>query len=261
MQPDFLGLKGKTAIVWGGAAGMGEATARQLGLAGCRIAIADVNTDNAERAATKLRAHNIDAVAFCVDASNEDQVQKAVIEVEASLGKIELMVTVIGVSSWAGLIDMDLETWNAAHTINLTSFFLPARVVAKAMIKNRTAGSITCVSSLSGVTSSPNHGAYGAAKAAMIQLVRTMAVEWGPFGIRVNSIAPGAIETERVTFDENRRAFMADRLPLGRPGRTDEVAKAALFLASDLASYTTGHTLTVDGGWGATYLFPTPKLG
>ena len=102
--------------------------------------------------------------------------------------------------------------------------------------------------------SAPNHGGYGAAKAGLVNLVRTMAVEWGPHNIRVNAIAPGAIATARVQMTDEALQVMKQRFPLGRPGTTDEIAKGALFLLSDLASYTTGHTLNVDGGWMSTFL-------
>lgn len=142
---------------------------------------------------------------------------------------------------------------------NLKSFFLPARAVACSMINrglvnHGQSGSIMCVASISGMTSASNHVGYGAAKAGMINLVRTMAVEWGPHNIRVNAIAPGAIVTTRVRPDEKALARMKGLFPLGRPGCTDDIAKAVLFLSSDLASYVTGHTLPVDGGWTSTFL-------
>lgn len=255
----LLGLKDKTAIVWGGGAGMGLETAKRLSEAGCRVAIVDQHIECAEQAATQLEGAGATAIALQADATNEAQVNQAVEEAEHKLGPIDVMVTVIGIGVWSSLLDMTEAQLDDAIRLNLKSFFLPARAVARLMINRgvinqEQSGSILCVASISGMTSAPNHAGYGAAKAGMINMVRTMAVEWGPHNIRVNAIAPGAIVTARVQPDEKSLARMKGLFPLGRPGCTDEIGKAALFLSSNLASYVTGHTLPVDGGWTSTFL-------
>lgn len=254
MQNTLLGLEDKTAIVWGGGAGMGEATAKRLGQAGCRVAVVDLTASEAERVVSELSTAGIRAIAVAADATSESQVKDAIRVTESELGPIDLMATVIGIGVWSTLIDMSEDQWNEAQRLNLTSFFLPAREVARSMVEAGRPGAIVSVASVSGLTSAPNHAGYGAAKAGMVNLVRTMAVEWGPHNIRVNAIAPGAIATPRVQMTEDALAVMKQRFPLGRPGKTDEIAKAALFLLSDQSSYVTGHTLPVDGGWTSTFL-------
>lgn len=251
---DLLGINDKTAMVWGGGAGMGEATAKRLASAGCRVAVIDKELTQAERVVAELQEVGHTAVAIGADATVEEDVNAAVGSVEAQLGSIDLMATVIGIGVWSTLLNMTDEQWQDAHRLNLTSFFLPARAVARSMVAGNRTGAIVSVASVSGLTSAPNHGGYGAAKAGLVNLVRTMAVEWGPHNIRVNAIAPGAIATPRVPMPETALSVMKQRFPLGRPGSTDEIAKTALFLLSDLASYVTGHTLPVDGGWMSTFL-------
>lgn len=251
---DLLGLNNKTALVWGGGAGMGEATAIRLAQAGCRVAVIDKELAQAERVVTRLQELGFSALAIGADATVEAEVNAAVATAEAQLGPVDLMATVIGIGVWSTLLDMTDEQWHDAHRLNLTSFFLPARAAARSMIEGNRPGAIVSVASISGLTSAPNHGGYGAAKAGLINLVRTMAVEWGPHAIRINAIAPGAIATPRIQMSDAALSVMKQRFPLGRPGSTDEIAKTSLFLLSDLASYITGHTLPVDGGWTSTFL-------
>ena len=178
----------------------------------------------------------------------------ALAEAEAALGPVDRMATVVGLGVWNQAIDMTLEEFNRSILLNLTSFFLPAQAVARSLRARGAPGAIACVSSVSGLTAAPNHAGYGAAKAGMINLIRTMAAEWGPHGIRVNAAMPGSCATPRLDFGEAGLAKMKELLPLGRPATPDELAKAILFLLSDLASYVTGHNLWVDGGWNSTFL-------
>ena len=254
MEQDIFGIKNKTAIVWGGGAGMGESTVDKLAAAGCRVAVVDMEADRARQVADKVISAGGHAIGLTADATVEAEVEAVIKETEAQLGPIDLMATVIGVGVWSTLLDMSEAQLDDALRLNLKSFFLPARAAARAMINGNRPGAIVCVSSVSGLTSAPNHAGYGAAKAGIVNMVRTMALEWGPANVRVNCIAPGAIATPRIQMGEDALAVMKDKFPLGRPGSTDEIAKAALFLLSDLASYVTGHTLPVDGGWLSTFL-------
>ncbi len=184
---------------------------------------------------------------------------------EAAFGPVDVMATVIGLGVWDQVVDMSLAKFNEAIALNLTSFFLPARAVGRSLLKNGKPGAIACVSSVSGLTSAPNHAGYGAAKAGMINLVRTMADEWGPYGIRVNAAMPGSAATPRLTLNAEGEAkfnaAMKAKIPLGRAATPDELAKAILFLLSDLASYITGHNLHVDGGWTSTFLMQSVGEG
>jgi len=251
---DMLGLTDKVAIVWGGGFGMGERTSLRLAEAGAHVAVVDIVAERAEKIAGEIRAGGRNAVALTADVTDEESVVEALAKAEEALGAVDVMATVIGLGVWGQLLDFTQEQWDQSLRINLTSFFLPARAVARSLIRNGKPGAIACVSSVSGLTAAPNHGGYGAAKAGMINLIRTMAAEWGPHGIRVNAAMPGSCATPRLNFGEAGLAKMKDLLPLGRPATPDELAKAILFLLSDLASYVTGHNLWVDGGWNSTFL-------
>jgi NAD(P)-dependent dehydrogenase (short-subunit alcohol dehydrogenase family) len=250
---DFFKLTDKVAIAWGGGLGMGERSAIRLAEAGCHVAVVDVERERAERVCAEIRALGRRAAPFVADITDEEQVIATVAAAERELGPVDCMVTVVGMAFWKPLLDVSAEDWEKAFAVNLKSFFFTARAVARSLIAHDKPGSIVGVCSVSGLQSGPQHGPYAAAKAGLANLVRTMAVEWGP-NIRVNAIAPGAIRTPRLNWTDEAAAMFKDRVGLGRPGETDEIGKAALFLASDLSSYVTGHTLPVDGGWMAEYL-------
>lgn len=261
MTQDLFGLKGKHAMVWGGGFGMGERTALRLAEVGARVTVIDLEAARAEKIAGEIVAAGGEAIALAADATSENSVVEAHAAAEAALGPLDVMATVIGLGVWDQVVDMSLETFNRSILLNLTSFFLPARAAGRSLLKHGKPGAIACVSSVSGLTSAPNHAGYGAAKAGMISLVRTMADEWGPYGIRVNAAMPGSAATPRLTLNEAGQAAMnaamKAKIPLGRAATPDELAKAILFLLSDLASYVTGHNLHVDGGWTSTFLMQT----
>ncbi|MDG2004688.1 MAG: SDR family oxidoreductase [Novosphingobium sp.] len=251
---DMLGLTDKVAIVWGGGFGMGERTSIRLAEAGAHVAVVDLVPERAESVAAELAAGGAKSVAITADVCSPESVDAALAEAEAALGAVDVMATVIGLGVWGQILDQSMEQWEEAHRINLTSFWNPARAVARSLIRNGKPGAIACVSSVSGLTAAPNHAGYGAAKAGMINLIRTMANEWGPHGIRVNAAMPGVCDTPRLKMGEEGLAKMREKLPMGRPGQPDEIAKGLVFLLSDLASYVSGHNLHVDGGWTSTFL-------
>lgn len=265
MNEDIFGLTGKHAIVWGGGFGMGERTSYRLSQVGARVAVVDLERARAEKIACELEAQGGKAVAIQADVRDEASVEAALATAEAALGPVDVMATVIGLGVWDQVVDMTLAKFNESLSLNLTSFFIPARAVARSLLKHGKPGAIACVSSVSGLTSAPNHAGYGAAKAGMINLVRTMADEWGPYGIRVNAAMPGSCATPRLTLNEEGQAAMnaamKAKVPLGRSATPDEIAKAILFLLSDLASYITGHNLHVDGGWTSTFLMQSIGQG
>lgn len=258
MSDDLFGLAGKHAIVWGGGFGMGERTSYRLSQVGARVAVVDLEKARAEKIAGELNAQGGTAIAIQADVRIEDSVEAALAAAEAALGPVDVMATVIGLGYWDQVVDMSLDKFNESILMNLTSFFLPARAVGRSLLKNKKPGAICGVTSVSGLTAAPNHAGYGAAKAGLINLIRTMADEWGPYGIRVNAAMPGSAATPRLTLNEEGQAAMnasmKAKIPLGRAAQPDELAKAILFLLSDLASYITGHNLHVDGGWTSTFL-------
>jgi 3-oxoacyl-[acyl-carrier protein] reductase len=171
------------------------------------------------------------------------------------MGGLDVVVDVIGEARWGRMVTLDDTDWDDSFDVVLRQFFNIARVAGKHMSDHH-GGVIVAIASVSGLRSAPLHGAYGAAKAGLMALVRTLAVELAPDGVRVNAVAPGAVLTPRVKalMSEARRAESAASIPLGRQAAPEEIATAVAFLASDLASYITGHTLVVDGG--ATAQFP-----
>lgn len=256
-EHDFMKLTGKVAIVWGAGQGMGESSATQLALAGCKIAMVDFHEGRCKAATQRLKDQGFEAVALFADITKEDQVIRATNEAEAALGPLDIMVTIVGVSTWKPLLEVTEEDWVYEHNMNQKSVLYAARAAARSMLKDGRPGSIICVNSVSGLTSAPMHAPYGAAKAGLTNLVRSMAIEWGP-DIRVNAVAPGTIITQRLPLLPEQLAPdspYSTRIPMARRGTTDEIGKAVLFLASDLASYVTSQTLPVDGGWTAGWLF------
>lgn len=245
----LLGLDGRAALVIGGGQGMGEATSRLLAEAGCDVAVADIAEDRAARVAELVTGFGRRGVTVIGDVLDDVQVRGIVAEAEEKLGGIDILVSIVGQSAFAPALEMEPETWDLDMDRNLRYFFVLAREVAKTMIKRAKGGAMIGIASVDGIQGSANHAAYGAAKAGLISLVKSLAVEWAPHGIRVNAIAPGHIVTPRL-FDTNERAaFYADSpIPMQRRGQPEDIAKAATFLASDLASYVSGVTLPVDGG-------------
>lgn len=250
-MPDVrFGLEGKTALVLGGGLGMGESTCRALAEAGCNVAVADIESDRAERVASDIAAVGVRSLPLVVDATDDDAVVAAVARAERELGPLDGMATIIGMAAWAPAVDMSVETWDLDHRRNLRYFFVAAREVGRSMISRGTGGSIVCVASIDGIRSAPYHVSYGAAKAGLINLVKSLSAEWSQHAIRINAVAPGGMITPRIPDKgpDEERALMRT-VPMQRRGTTDDIAKAVLFFLSDLSTYVTGQTLAVDGGY------------
>ena len=253
----LFGLAGRKVLIIGGGQGMGAATARFVARAGADVALVDIVPERAEAVASMVSALGRRGIAITGDVLDDAQIPRIIAEADAKLVGIDAMVCIVGAAAWGSLLDTSAEVWDQQMHLNLRYFFLICQAAAKSMIARGTKGRIVGIASVDGQRASPMRGAYGAAKAGLISLVQTMAVEWAPHNIRVNAIAPGHIVTPRL-FDTPQRAegYAASLLPARRRGTTDEIGKAALFLVSDLASYVNGTTLDVDGGQMAANLFP-----
>ena len=247
-----LGLDGKHAFVAGVGGGIGSACVRALAAAGARVACFDLDADAARDAAVTAGAGGL---ALAGDARKLDDVQAAFDAAVAAGGPVDVAVDVIGEARWGRTVELDDTAWDESFDLVLRHFFNLARVVGRHMAAGN-GGAIVAIASVSGLRSAPLHGPYGAAKAGLMSLVRTLAVELGGDGVRVNAVAPGSVLTPRVAamMSDERRAESAAAIPLGRLASPDDIAKAVVFLSSDLASYVTGQTLAVDGG--ATAQFP-----
>jgi NAD(P)-dependent dehydrogenase (short-subunit alcohol dehydrogenase family) len=249
MTDDIFGLTGKVAIVWGGGAGMGAATAHRLAALGAKIAVVDACESDATLTAASINGSGGSAIAIRADVTKECEIVAAVKQVCEELGSPQVSASVVGVSAWQPLIEMTLDQWEQQLRLNLTPMFLIGREVARQLSADDLPGAMAFVASVSGLQGAASHAAYGTAKGAMTALVRSMAVEWSPIGIRVNCLAPGPVATARIVPSEGMNALLRSRLPLGRFGEIDEMANSLVFLLSDMASYITGETLVADGGW------------
>lgn len=257
----LFNLEGKSALIVGGGEGISLSTARLLAQEGCGVAVADIDAGRAIHVAAEVDLLGQPSISFAADMLDDVQVATVFERAEQELGGIDLLVTIIGQGSFNPITDMTTAQWDRDHRMNLRYFFLNAQLVARSMIARGAPGSIVCISSVEGMQSAPNHASYGAAKAGLINLVRSMAVELAPHHIRVNSVAPGSIATPRIPASPERVKRTAEGLiPFKRLGTTDEVAKAVLFLLSDMASYVTGHTLLVDGGWMSANTIGVPPI-
>ena len=259
-------LEGRVAVVTGGASGLGEATVRLFAAQGARVVVADLQADRGKALADELGAA---ALFSRTDVTREEDVAAAVDLAAAEFGRLDCMFNNAGIVGAVGPIDeVPVEDFDATVAVHLRGVFLGMKHAARLM-KPRRSGVILSTSSIAGVIGGLGPHTYAACKSAVIGLTRNVAAELGPFGIRVNAIAPGNMATPMVAElisgdpDATDRAArgLAKRSPLdGRAGLAEDIAHAALWLASDDAGYVSGHTLTVDGGLTTGSAFPPPKL-
>ena len=245
-------LQGKVAIITGAARGIGHAIAQAALREGASVAIADLNEAGARDAAAKLGGGDGKVLAVGVNVAEQASVQAMVAAVVAAFGRIDVLVNNAGIGAEKPFLETSLEDWNRIIGVNLTGAFLVAQTVAREMIESG-GGKIVNITSISGQRGGTGRAAYGSAKAGLELLTKVMAVELAPYRINVNNIAPGAVDTElaRAAHSDATRAAYAYLIPMTRYGEPDEIADAAIFLCSDESRYVTGHTLNVDGGFGA----------
>lgn len=241
-------LDGKVALVTGGARGIGQAVARAFAREGALVVIADINEAGARDAAAELGP---DAMGLGVDVAVPASVQAMVDAIVAKHGRIDVLMNNAGVGGNTPFLEIPMEEWNRIVGINLTGAFTVAQLCARLMVQGGRGGKIVNVASLSGQRGGNGRAAYGSAKAGLELLTKVMAVELAQYGINVNNIAPGAIETEMAKFahDQATRTAYGNLIPMTRYGTPEEIADAAVFLCSDEARYVHGHTLNVDGGF------------
>jgi NAD(P)-dependent dehydrogenase (short-subunit alcohol dehydrogenase family) len=246
-------LKDKVAIVTGGSRGIGEAIARRFAREGAKVVVASRKLDGLVPVADAIRAAGGEAEAVACHTGKPEDVDALVARTVARFGKVDVLVNNAATNPYFGpLVDTDLGAFDKTFEVNVRGYFAAARAVAKHLLERRAKGSIINVSSVLGTMASPMQGAYGMTKAAVISMTQTLAMELGTEGIRVNALAPGLIETrfsQALTTNQGILDMVLMRCALKRVGQPDDVAGAALFLASDDAAFVTGEVLHVDGGW------------
>jgi NAD(P)-dependent dehydrogenase (short-subunit alcohol dehydrogenase family) len=252
--PDLLRLDGRGFLVVGAGQGIGRQAAHALAQAGARLVCVDNDAGRARAVAAEVAG-----VASVADARERAEVERAVGEAVGALGRLDGLVDIVGMARWADLLDVADEDWDWTFDIVLRHAFLFSQAAGRAMVEAG-GGTMVFVASVSGLTSAPRHAPYGAAKAALMSWVRTLAVELGPRGVRANAVAPGVVWTPRIAamLGEEGRARQAERVPLRRVALPSDIAAAILFLSSDLAGHVNGQTLVVDGGVSALFPYGTP---
>jgi glucose 1-dehydrogenase len=252
-------LKNQKALVTGASSGIGEGCALALGAAGAAVVVNHVsNPDEAERVAKAIRDNGSEAITIRADVSREDQVQAMFSEACRAFGTIDILVNNAGLQRDAPFHSMTLEQWNSVLGVNLTGQFLCAREAVREFLRrgvvpaiSSAAGKVICMSSVHEVIPWGGHVNYASSKGGIMQLMKSMAQELAPKKIRVNSIAPGAIKTaiNRSAWETTEaETALLKLIPYGRVGLPDDIARAAVWLASDASDYVTGTTLFVDGG-------------
>ncbi len=253
--PDYsslLRLDGRGFVVVGAGQGIGRQTAHALANAGATVFCIDNREDLAKEVADEVRG-----IAAVADARSREDVERVVAEARRALGRIHGIADIVGMAKYLDAVDTSDEDWDWTFGMVMRHAFLFSQLAGKAMVEDG-GGVMTFVASVSGIASAPRHAAYGAAKAALMSWVRSLAVELGPSNVRVNAVAPGVVWTPRVSqyLGDKGKQVQSDNAPLRRVAEPSDIASAILFLSSDLASYMSGQTLVVDGGVGVKFPYP-----
>jgi len=242
-------LTGKVALVTGASSGMGRATAIALANQGAKVVVAARRIEKLEALVAEIRSRGKEATAVQMDVTNKSDIEKAVATAASTYGSLDILVNDAGALDYSPFLEMTEEKWDMIIDTNLKGYFLVAQAAAKEMVKNKWGRIINIASVASGGVGigMANLVHYTASKGGVVGLTEAMAAELGQYGILVNAIGPGGIDTE-MTKGADASSF-ANRLSIKRLGKPEEIAAAVVYFASDEASYTTGATLYVDGGW------------
>ena len=251
---DLFNLSGKTAVITGGAAGLGKQMAEALAEFGANVVLAARKVERCENAASEIeRSYGVEAIAVKCDLAMEEDIINLVNETQQTFGRLDILVNNSGTTWGAPAEEYPMDRWQQVININLTGSFIAAQEAFKVM-KRQGSGKIINISSIFGFVGAKNNimdaAAYNASKGALLNLTRDLAVKWAPIGVNVNAISPGWFPThiaEKV-IEMHRKEFL-DYIPAGRFGNDDDLKGAVVYLASKASDYVCGQVLVVDGGW------------
>jgi len=252
--PKFCDLKGKVAIVTGAAKGMGKADALKLSNAGAKVVLADISQQECQIIVDEIKKQKGEALAVKCDVSKKAEIDNLVSETLKQFGKIDILVNNAGIYPFEPFLQMSEQNFEKVIDINLKGCFLVAQACAKEMVKQKSGVIVNITSIAMGQVGVGFAGLthYCASKGGIVAMSQAMALELAPSGIRVNCIAPGAIDTpgaSSTNMDAKAMEAMLAPIPMHRKGKSEEIANAVLFLSSDESSYMTGSVMVVDGGW------------
>lgn len=255
MYLEKYNLDGRIAVVTGGGRGIGLEICRALGEAGATMVIADVNEESAMDAAQALANEGIEAEARALDVTDAAAVTELAADIHSRHGRVDILVNNAGIGRNTDAIDTTDEEWRAIIDVDLNGVFYCARAFGKYMVEHGS-GSVVNLGSMSGIIANKPQpqAAYNASKAAVHLLTKSLACEWASHNVRVNALAPGYVATEMTRPGREKKEWYSmwlEMTPMKRCAEPDEIASAALFLASDASSFITGSVLVVDGGYTA----------
>lgn len=250
----MINLKGKVAIITGARRGIGKADALLLAKLGAKVVVSDISQEECEEVVKEIESNNGQALAIQCDVSKKKEVDEMVKKTVKEFGSIDILVNNAGICEFKPFLDMSEEEWDKTININLKGYFLCAQAAAKEMAKNKKGTIINIASVVMGQQGIGMAGLahYAASKGGIAALTESLAAELAPLNIRVNAIAPGAIDTPMMAsakMDPKVLEATLGRIPAHRVGKPEEIANTVAFLASDAASYITGAIIVVDGGW------------
>jgi NAD(P)-dependent dehydrogenase (short-subunit alcohol dehydrogenase family) len=251
----FEDLAGQTAVVTGGARGLGLSLATALAGQGVHVALLDVLPQVTESAAALAADHGVRAAGYVVDVTDPDAVDAGVAQAAADLGTASVLITAAGVTIWGDSVDVEPATWRKVLSINLDGTFYAAQSFARRALPGGGPASVIMISSMSGlvINQPQSQASYSASKAAVAQLAKALAVEWAAAGIRVNAIAPGYFLSDMTRTFTEANPDLAEQwvasIPLGRMGDPRDLHGLVVYLASSASSYLTGQNIVIDGGY------------
>jgi NAD(P)-dependent dehydrogenase (short-subunit alcohol dehydrogenase family) len=241
----MMKLQNKVAVITGGASGIGAATARLFVEEGAKVVLVDLNEEKGKAFEAELKAQNAEALFVKANITIEEEVQNIFKETLDTFGKVDIVFNNAGIGRVTPTEELSYDEWRNTVNVDLDGVFLVAREAIREMLKTG-GGTIVNTASMYGLVGSPGSAAYNAAKGGVINLTRSLALEYATRNIRVNALAPGFIDTPIIP--EEIKSQLAAITPMQRLGKAEEMAKAVLFMASDDSSFMTGHAIVVDGG-------------